>query len=248
MAKFNLVSWIRHGLSSWWSYWRESLNAGQETHDFMLYTLVTILIIVATILTLSGVAIPDLDLSDPTPHIALVVFELTLITWILLYLPYKRHKAEEKEHEAEKKKILETHIEQLSAKNNQIKGLEDKLADKADRKLNKDILGRYLDTLERRIRAIEQMDYWDYDRDCIKEGIDEESQNLAGAIKGFIAKNIGDGEAAAFASLAGISLKQIETPWPHGADMRKKMAEKQSMIDHLEHWAIHLKDLIKSYD
>ncbi len=116
MPRFNLITRVKEGLASWWSYWKESLSAGQEKHDFMLYSLVTLVIIVATVLTLSGIPLPDLDLSEPVPHRVLVVFELSLITWILLYLPYKRHTSEAKEQEEKNAALLKKSFYILSAR------------------------------------------------------------------------------------------------------------------------------------
>lgn len=129
------------------------MNAGQEKHDFMLYALITTLIIVTTILTLAGFKLPDLDLSEPVPHKVLVTFELSLVAWILLYLPYKRHKAQEKDHEIQKRNIGEQQMAQLAQKNLQIKELEARLEEKLTREQKAKLLHDSLLKLETQTRG-----------------------------------------------------------------------------------------------
>ena len=164
--------------------------------------------IVATILTLSGVKIPDLDLSDPTPHIALVVFELTLITWLLLYLPYKRHKAEEKKHkdemEAEKQKIEDEYKHLFATQVIQIKELKGKLEEKSEtdqivlkREMAKEHLGYRLIALQDRLHEARQISRISFNSE-IRDKAWETTSEVFNETEKIIIEWLGIAEAALF--------------------------------------------------
>jgi hypothetical protein len=89
------------------------------------------------------------------------------------------------------------------------------------------------------------MDYWDY-AGSLKDGNDQESDALAGKIRKFIAENIGLGEAASFSNLSGIKLAQFDESRGVSEMMEKKRAWIHK-INHLDHYSIQLKDIIKGY-
>jgi hypothetical protein len=222
VSKVWFVSKVGRGFGSWLRYWRESLYAGQETHDFLLYALVTMLIIAATILTLSGVKIHDLDLSDPAPHTALVIFELSLITWILLYLPYKRHKSEATQQEEEKAKLKAAHESEISFKDSHIQGLlvkiqdmskqlaEKSAADKLvnDRLVAKELLGQYLIALHIRLRTAKEISKYDFEGD-VKDKEWSESLNLFAATESCLRQRLTESEAALFSTAQSEQIREV---------------------------------------
>ena len=163
---------------------------------------------------------------------------------------FKTWRGEKRAHEA----IQRANSVETKALNNQIEEMQTKLNQRAERKVNKHVLGVYLDNLESRIRTIEKTDSNEYMSKWENEK-DVESMKLIDDIGAFISKNVGVGEAAAFTSLAGIQLTsrngapQIVTS-VFDQYTRKRVendSKKLHMIEHLDHWAKQLKQLINNY-
>ena len=127
----------------------------------------------------------------------------------------------------------------------QIQTLQTRLDERVKRKVNKDVLGAYLEQLQLRILAIEKLDFFGY-WDTLKDGSDQESDALAGKIRKFIAENIGLGEAASFSNLSGITLARFDESLGLSEMMQKKKTWLHK-INHLDHYSIQLKDIIKNY-
>lgn len=185
--------------------------------------------------------------------------------WCLLWLPFKRHEQREMDFNAEKSSLIQTHnTEQVNFKaqleserqtheqektemGNRIRSLQDQFNDQSERRVNKHILGAFLDRIEGRIRILEKMSATEF-RDGLKNGEDSESLDLVNWIRSFITKNIGQGEAAAFSSLAGLILTKFNEPdWGYLRDLDEANIKRIHMIEHLNHWAIQLKEIIKNY-
>jgi hypothetical protein len=158
-------------------------------------------------------------------------------TWCFLWLPFRRHLRREVDFIFEKSELKK-----------EIEKLQKQLDERAEKWVNKSILGAFLQRLEERIRAIEKTKTSDY-RDALKDGKDLESLDLINHIESFISKNIGAGEAAVFSSLAGINLTNFGplNEWGLLRDLEEHRRKQIHMIDHLNHWAMQLKGIIKEY-
>jgi uncharacterized membrane protein len=168
----------------------------------------------------------------------------------LLRAPAKMEKeAKEKSERVEKifeevdKKNEAAHKKHVEILEHQIQTLQSQLDDRAKRKANKDILGDYLDQLQNRIFAIEKLGLWDYEK-ILKEGNDQESDELVGKIRRFISENIGLGEASCFVNLSGIKLARFDESLG-SSDLMEKKKKWLHKINHLDHYSNQLREVIK---
>jgi hypothetical protein len=186
-------------IKSFCHYWRENINTAREGYDMIV--LIVFLVwqafflickfygLEAQIFGANESAILD-DING--------TFAFLFIVWGLLWLPFKRHEAEQTKIAAKSQKPIE--------------------------KLNKDLLGLHLKRLEFRIYALQKMDVADYTA-TLDAGFDEESMSLIAEINTFIISNYGHSESALFESRLeiGHSDDNISRSEPSDASLKKYM-------------------------
>jgi len=163
--------------------------------------------------------------------------------WCLLWLPFRRHEAQQEAHQAEKQ-ILISQIQQAEALFNSVAGNKDQPAEAAspNQKI-KDSLGAYLVQLEERVLTIKKMTLLEYNKSLNNEE-DKESIDLLNEIYFFLDLNLGKTKSADFKSRSGITFASVND-WGQSAFKSEKW---QGMIDSLNHYASQLKQIIEKPD
>ena len=178
--------------------------------------------------------IANSKLADGCEMAAIIVFW----GWCFLWLPFRRHEAQQNAHKAEKQDFT-SRIQQAEVRLKTVAENKNKPVEAASQKQKiKDSLGAYLVQLEDRILAIKKMTLFEYDK-SLKNEEDIESIDLLNEIYFFLDLNLGKAESASFKSRTGISFASVND-WGQSAFKAEKW---QGMIDNLNHYASQLKKI-----
>ena len=180
--------------------------------------------------------IASYKLADGCGIAAIIVF----LEWCFLWLPFRRHEAQQKAHKAEIQNLT-SQIKQAEALFNTVAEHKDKPAEAASPKQKiKASLEAYLVQLEDRVLAIKKMTLLEYNK-SLKNEEDKESIDLLNEIYFFLDLNLGKAESAWFKSRTGVSFASVND-WGQSTFKAEKW---QGMIDNLNHYASQLKKIIE---
>jgi len=132
----------------------------------------------------------------------------------------------------------------------EIKNLKNELDDKGNHQAIKKDLATFLDNIELRRREISAMQISEY-RDQYINGQDAVSLSIVNSAEDFISRQVGFAESKLFVSLSGIQLTRFNDDLDaHGLlqDLEKFRRKQIRMMEHLDHWATQLKQLISNYN
>jgi hypothetical protein len=175
----------------------------------------------------------------------------------IFWPPFMVHEAQQRAHDDAQKKLAEAHA-------NEIKNLERQLGEihlpamtREERLRN--TLADFLLLLEARIKEVRKMSPVEYidsleDKsqrqglsldqlvERINSMLDTVSLEIVARIADFLEKNIGEGQGKLFRSISGIAL----SPPDRTDDLMAVYANRQKLyLDHLQHWAKNLVEIIK---
>jgi hypothetical protein len=223
-------------------YWRESIAAAKEGHEIVALVLFIVWQVIYWVSkywgfgTIEGVHSKVLDIAE----VASIAF---FSAWGLLWLPFKRHEAERAQFEAaqkshaEEKRALEERIRAMS----DTKEKEERAA--SIRTASKEIMANQLANLEVRITEIRRMSCIAY-KNSKKDGRDVVTDELLNKISSFLREHVSPDAAVLFTSRTGIKYTLLSGEGGFGY---REAEEQQLVIDHLNHFAAQLKDIIKGY-
>lgn len=178
----------------------------------------------------------------------------------ILWPPFLLHERQQRELEEAQKKFIETHTLEIIALQRQLEEFHLPPMTKPQRLRN--ILADFLLALETRIKEIRHMTplaYIDSLEDSAgREGLtcnqlterinsllDKVSLEIVARIADFLEKNIGEDKGKLFRSTSGMTL----TPPDRGEDVMAVYSNRQKLyIDHLQHWAKNLVEIIKGLE
>jgi hypothetical protein len=110
-----------------WAYWKENLQAGKEKHEWSVFVIAFIVLVLSGAGRIIGFNIGHSETAThDTLGIAEILSGVYCGAWVLLWLPFKRHEAQERERD-EKVKMLRAQLETL----NDLPQLEIELVDPA---------------------------------------------------------------------------------------------------------------------
>jgi hypothetical protein len=168
---------------------------------------------------------------------------IVLLGWCFLWLPFRRHEAQQIVQETEKQNLI-SQVQQAEALFNTVAEPKDKPAEAISQKRkNRNSLEAYLVQLEDRILAIKKMTLLEYNK-SLKNEEDKESIDLLNEIYFFLDLNLGKAESANFKSRSGVTFTSVND-WGQSAFKAEKW---QGMIDCLNHYASQLKAIIEKPD
>ena len=214
-----------------WCYWRENIAVAKEQHEISI--LIVFIIWQACYFASKYWNFENQIFGDANHSKVLDICEVISIfvfsVWCLLWLPFQRHEAQQVKIDSEKQK-LEGEIQSLRAQ----------LGDRTIRKKSEDILGLYHKQLETRILTLKKTDSKYYVNN-LKDGFDDESLSLIGAINTFIIETFGEGESALFSRQSGPE----STDDDKSRDIFSDEKRRKWMIDRLNSYANELAEIIK---
>jgi hypothetical protein len=229
-----------------WKYWRSSLREAKEAQEMVAWILTVVCAIVGLIAFAEG------DWTMQTFHISAPVIQwgawgLSVILFIrtLIWLPFRRHEAQETYHAETIGVIKANHtaeVQSIKASYQALKetasGLEAKLNDRDERiRKNKAVdeaLGNLQKHHEDRLWSIRRMGYYKYMEELqAKEGKDVASEFLMNTTHNTIEADIGHAEAAFYRSIAN----QSKGPYPEQGIIFPAPTSWHHMIDLLQ-WRI----------
>ena len=229
-------------IKRFWRYWCGNFETAKGGFDISAL-IVTVMLAAGCVLCklvnfqgpIKGF-IANSKLADGCEIAAIIVFG----GWCLLWLPFRRHEAQQKVQETERQNLI-SQVQQAEALLKTVAEHKDKPVETVGPKQKiKDSLGAYLVQLEDRILAIKKMTLLEYNK-SLKNEEDKESIDLLNEIYFFLDLNLGKAESAFFKSRTGITFASVND-WGQSAFQAEKW---QGMIDSLNHYASQLKNIIE---
>jgi len=229
-------------LQRFWRYWCGNFAAAKG--GFSLSVL-----IVAVLLATGGVLCKLVNFQDPIKgwiaHYRLadgceIAAFIVFAGWCLLWLPFRQHEAQQITNDIEKQNLI-SQVQQAESLFNTVAETKDPPAEAASpQQKNKAGLEAYLAQLEERIVAIKKLTLLEYNK-SLKNDEDAESIDLLNEIFFYLDLNLGKDASAGFKNRPGVTFASIND-WGQSAFKADKW---QGMVDHLNHYANQLKQIIE---
>src|ERR1051326_2188045 len=177
-------------LSKLWAYWRKNIETARREFSMMVLVATIVLALASALFSALSIQSPIQSLITNTQAAqwckvgAIAVISI----WGLLWLPFKRHEAQEKAHLEEKQKLALDYAERGKALKSQIESQKLRLDDRAEQKqiakqmeVIKNNIGQLLIELETKgndLRAIVKYKYDGELRSAFESGVYKTIDNI----------------------------------------------------------------------